>query len=88
MSACVISEQTFRVGCDAVVGELRNAWTALDRAQKKVDLTLRRWEDDHCSAHGGAIDQMHLEIERIRRQVERLEVEIRQTGTPSLPSPL
>jgi hypothetical protein len=85
---CVISEEVFRGGCDAVTGELRNAWTALDRAYKKTLTTLARWGDDQCHAHGGAISQTLTDIDRIKRSVERLEVEVRRAGTPRMPSPL
>ena len=85
---CVMPEGAFASGCDAVNAELRQAWSALDRASKKVATGLLIWNDDECRTHGSAADQLHNEISALRRSVERIELQVRQLGTPSRPSPV
>lgn len=76
----------FKSGCDAITGELRQAWSALDRAGKTVETKLAIWRDDHCHAHHGAMGQIREDITQLRRNLESIEVSVRQMGTPVSPS--
>lgn len=84
--SCVMPDGAFRSGCDAVTGELRQAWTALGRAVTKVEERLERWGDHECSAHRAAIAQIRSDLAGVRRAVESLEVEVKQMGSPVRPS--
>lgn len=88
MTPCVMPDGAFEAGCDAVTSELRQAWSALDRAAKKVATGIQIWNDGECRLHGSTADQLQAEITGIRRSVERLELQARQMGTPPRPSPV
>lgn len=86
--SCVMPEPMFRSGCDAVVGELRQAWSSLDRASKAVETKLAIYGDDTCHSHHGFVSALRTDLITLRRELENIEVEVRQLGSPSRPSPV
>lgn len=84
--SCVMPDGAFRGGCDAITGDLRQAWSALDRAGKSLETKLAIYGDDGCRAHHEPIWNLRREITALRRKLETIEVEVRQMGTPVAPS--